>query len=81
MTLNILTNFKTDSPEPTEKSPGDEDDDDRRRLWTIMDLPEITFKTFHPVRTNVILQAMIARLVYQSHNITLTIRLYNIHHR
>ncbi|XP_060856117.1 uncharacterized protein LOC132933862 [Metopolophium dirhodum] len=43
-----------DSPELTTESP---EINERRRLWTIMDLPEITFKTFHPVRTNVLLQA------------------------
>lgn len=53
--LNILTIFKTEAPDPSGST--DTTTEDTQRLWTIIDLPEITFKTFHPVRTNVFPQA------------------------
>lgn len=54
--LNILKNVKDpevdDDSNSTEPDPGD--DDNRRRLWSIIDSPESTVKTFHPIRTHVI---------------------------
>eukprot|EP00102_Acyrthosiphon_pisum_P027909 XP_016665119.1 PREDICTED: uncharacterized protein LOC100573591 isoform X2 [Acyrthosiphon pisum] len=50
----------TEAPEDDDSSANateQEGEDDDQRLWTIIDLPEITSKTFHPVRTDVILQA------------------------
>ncbi|XP_026816020.1 uncharacterized protein LOC113555706 [Rhopalosiphum maidis] len=52
----MLTNFKDsdDSKNNETESDTETETEPSRRLWSINDSPEITVKTFHPMRTNVI---------------------------
>lgn len=56
--LKIFTNFKDSDDSKNNETESDADADTEtessRRLWSINDSPEITVKTFHPMRTNVI---------------------------
>lgn len=48
--LNLLIHLKTlDDGNSTEDT-----DIDDNKLWSVIDLPEVTVKNFHPVRTNVV---------------------------
>lgn len=51
--LTFLINFKDpDVDDDSNSTESESKDDNRRKLWSIIDSPELTVKTFHPMRTN-----------------------------